>query len=118
MNRTFSFIFKTYISILLIFGVFLFLFNSRSIPAYLGTSLLGLVDFYLIYLTFRKEQVIDYRRIIIGMLLRIFCISLIILFLSICDIINKLNIIGVLLGIIVYPAALFIGGFILLRWKR
>lgn len=118
MNKIFLFTLKIYISIGLLLGIFLFLFNPRNLLAYLGTSLLGLTDFYFIYLTLKNRQNIDSRRVIMGMFLRLFCITFVILLLDICGIINKLNVLGMLLGVIVYPTALFIGGIRVLRWKK
>jgi hypothetical protein len=52
------------------------------------------------------------------MLLRILIVILILLLLSIYGIINRLNIVGLIFGIIVYPIVLFIGGIRILRWKK
>ena len=118
MNKIFSYILRIYIYLSLILGFFLSLYNTRYLLGYLIGLTIGLVDFSLLYISFKKRKSLSYTGVIWNMLLRILIVILILLLLSIYGIINRLNIVGLIFGIIVYPIVLFIGGIRILRWKK
>lgn len=53
-----------------------------------------------------------------GMILRVSVLVIVILLMLICGIISKLNIMGLVIALLLYPIALFIGGIRIIGWKR
>lgn len=118
MNRAFLYIFKTYIYISLILGFFLFLFKDKYLFGYFIGLIPGFIDLSMLYISFRRKNSLTYTGAILGMISRLSVVTLIFLFLFFCDIINKLSIRELMLGIMIYPVAIFIGGIKVIRWKR
>jgi hypothetical protein len=118
MNKIFLGILKTYIIIALPLGI---LFVSRQVylTGYIIGIFIGLLDLLLIFMLLRKKgSSLNYSSIIVGMMMRLAVISVIVSILLFCDIINRLSILGLLIGLAMYPLALLIGGLKVLKWKR
>lgn len=118
MTDFITYILKVYILILIIPGIVLLVkLDKHYILGLSLGSLLVLFDILLLSISFRR-CILSYSKAIAHMLLRVLLLSLVILLLFTCGIINKLNIIGVFIALLLYPLALVIGGIKVLKWKR
>lgn len=118
MTNPLVYVLKIYALILVLPGVAILIkLNKYYISGFLLGFLLVLLDVLLLSLSFKRRD-LTYVRVITYTLLRILILSLVILLLFTCGIINKLNIIGVFIALLLYPLALVIGGIKVLKWKR
>jgi len=118
MNRIFSTLIKTYIIIALPLGI-LFISRQVYLTGYLIGIFIGLLDFLLIFMLLRKKRLSqNYFSVAIGMIMRLAVVSVIVSILLFCDIINRLSMLGLLIGLAIYPLALLIGGLKVLKWKK
>ncbi|MGC8971729.1 MAG: hypothetical protein ACP5K2_05970 [bacterium] len=118
MNNILLYIFKVYITIIVLPGIILLAKSEvQYFQGYLIGFFLSLLDLILLYLTIKRIE-LNRSRIFISMILRVSILFIAILLMFVCGIINKLNIIGLVIALLLYPVALFIGGIRVLRWKR
>lgn len=118
MNNILLYIFKVYTTIIILPGIIILIkANIQYFQGYLIGFFLCLLDLILLYLTLRRVELNRYR-VFIGMILRVSVLVMAILFMLVCGIINKLNIIGLVIALLLYPVALLIGGIRAVRWKR
>lgn len=112
------YILKIYLLMLSLPGVIILTRPDRHyILGFLLGSFLVLCDILLLLISFRRYK-LTYSKSIVYMLIRILLLGLVILLMSIYGIINRLNIIGVIIALLLYPLALIIGGVRILRWKK
>ncbi|MCX7796974.1 MAG: hypothetical protein N2380_10735 [bacterium] len=118
MTNSILYIIKVYVLVLALSGIAFLVKLDRhyTLGLLLGSSLV-LLNISLLSISFRRG-IPSYPKAIVYMLLRILLLGLVILSMFICGIINKLNIIGVIIALLIYPLALIIGGIKVLRWKK
>ncbi len=97
--------------------VMLFRPNKHYVLGLLLGFFLVLCDVLLLLISFRQHK-LTYFRAVVYMFLRILLLGLVILSMYICGIISRLNIIGVVIALLLYPLALIVGGVRTLKWKR
>ena len=117
MNNPLIYILKTYSLIAIPPGIIiLILANRRYFQGYLIGVSLGLLDIF--FLSRSLKGNLYYSKAIVDMLLRMLAFGAIVLLLFVCDIINRLNIVGLLVGLLLYPIAIIVGGLKTIRWEK
>jgi hypothetical protein len=117
MNSPLIYILKIYSLITIPPGIIiLILANRHYFQGYLLGVSLGLLDIFLLTRSFKGS--LNYSKAIISMLLRMLVFGAVVLLLFVCDIINRLNIVGLVVGLLLYPIAIILGGLKIIRWKR
>lgn len=117
MNNPLIYILKIYSLIAIPPGIIvLILANRHYLQGYLIGVSLGLLDIF--FLSRSLKGNLNYSKAIIDMLLRMLVFGAIVLLLFVCDIINRLNIAGLFVGLLLYPIAIIVGGLKIIRWKR
>lgn len=118
MNNILLYIFKVYATIIILPGIIILIkTNIQYFQGYLVGFFLCLLDLTLLNLTLKRSE-LNRHRVFMGMILRVSVLVIVILLMFICGIISKLNIMGLVIALLLYPIALFIGGIRIIGWKR
>jgi|YelNatPaOPRAMG01_1025707.scaffolds.fasta_scaffold00240_48 Ca2+/H+ antiporter len=118
MNRIFLTLIETYIISALPLGI-LFTLRKGYLLGYLMGILIGILDLSLIFIILRrKEDSLNSLSITTGIIIRVAIIIGAVSIFIFCGIINRLNILGLLIGLAIYPLVLLIGGLKILRCKK
>ncbi|MGB9682572.1 MAG: hypothetical protein ACP5RW_00830 [bacterium] len=118
MNKTFLTLLKTYFISALPLGV-LFLIKKEYLLGYFIGIFIGILDLTLIFTLLKdREPPLDHIKFGVGTLIRVVIIIGVVSIFLFCGIINRLGILGLLIGLVIYPLTLLIGGLRILRCKR